>query len=62
MAHWVGALGQVKLDKNAKTSRHFDVPHKELQSRNEKNFLISTGRLAESVEGLNISLAHSAGE
>jgi len=57
MSHWVGAQGQVKLAKNAKTSPHFDVSRRKPQTQNEKMFfLIWTRRLAESVEGLNNSL------
>jgi len=63
MAHWIGAQGQVKLSKNVKTSPHYDITPRKPQIQNEKKlFSISTRRLAESVECLNISLVQSAGE
>ena len=55
MAQWLGAQGQAKVAKNTPTC---GVP-----IENEKVFFsISTTRLAESVEGLNSSLAQSPGE
>jgi len=52
MAQWVG--GQVKVAKNTPTC---GVPH-----RKRKIYFFSTTRLAESIGGLNSSLAQSPGE
>ena len=62
MGQWVRAQGQVKVAKNLKTCPHFDITSRKHQTKNEKRFFsISTRRLAESVEGLNSSLALAAG-
>jgi len=62
MAQWVGAQSQVNLAKNAKTCPHCDVTSKKPISKAKKIFSISTGGLAESVAGLNSSLAPAAGD
>ena len=60
MAQWIGAQGQVKVAKNTPTC---GVPSQKPPAENETFFFsISTTRLAESVEGLNSSLAQSPGE
>jgi len=62
MAHWISAQGQLKFVKNSKiflfvTSRRENHPPK------LNNILkIETKRLAESVDGLNSSVAIVAGE
>ena len=38
MAHWVGAQGQPKLARNAKTFPYCDVLPRERQTQNEKVF------------------------
>jgi len=63
MGQWVGAQGQVKVAKKCKNTSTCDVPPSERQTKNEKIFFsMSTRRLAESVEGLNSSLALVAGD
>jgi len=47
MAHWIGAQGQLKWDKNSKTCLLCDLIKR---------------KLAESVDGLNSSVAIAAGE
>ena len=59
MGQWVRAQGQVKVAKKLKTCPHCDVTSRKRQT--EKKFSISTRRLAESIEGLNSSLALAAG-
>jgi len=58
MSHWIGARGQVKLAKNAKTSCY---PRKIPNLKRKKFFKIWTGRLAASVGCWNSSLTQSAG-
>ena len=58
MAQWVGAQGQVNVAKNTPTC---GVSPRKLPTENEKIFFLIS-RLAESVEGLNSSLAQSPGE
>jgi len=60
MTDWVGAQGQVNLAKKTQTTCD-DTPRNP-QIQNENFFLICGLRLAESVEGLNSSLAQSPGE
>jgi len=55
MAQWVEVQGQVKVAKNTPTC---GVPHR----KRKLFFSISTTRIAESVEGLNSSLAQTPGE
>ena len=63
MADWVGAQGQVNLAKKTLKHPHLWRHPRNPQIRNEKKiFLIYSLRLAESVEGLNSSLAQSPGE
>ena len=40
MAHWVGAMGQVISDKNAKACLHCNVIPKKPPTQNEYHFLI----------------------
>ena len=59
MAQWVGAQGQIKVAKNTPAC---GVPLENTPTKMKKIlFSISTARLAESVEGLNSSLAQSPG-
>jgi len=63
MAQWLGVQGQVKVAK--KMQKHLDLWHCPQRMPNRKQntfFSISTRRLAESVEGLNSSLALAAGK
>jgi len=63
MAHWDGAQGQPKLAKI--TQKHpylWRSPQKSSNPKRKIFFSILTIRLAESVEGLNSSLAQSPGE
>jgi len=54
--------GKVGL-KNAKTPPHVTLPQKNPKPKTEKfGFWLGTTRLAESVEGLNNSLAAAGGE
>jgi len=63
MGQWIGAQGQVQVAKNLKTCPHCDVTSRKPQTENKKRFFsMSTRRLAESVEGLNSSLALAAGD
>jgi len=64
MAHWDVAQGQAEMAKIRKNTPVFDAPPRKTQTQNEINFFFSiwTTRLAESVEGLNSSLAQSPGE
>jgi len=63
MGHWDGAQVQAKMTKI--TQKHpylWRSPQKKLKTQNNKKFSsILTPRLAESVEGLNSSLALPAG-
>jgi len=54
--HWIGAQGQSKWVKNSKTCFLCDVTKRKPHTQTN-NFLIETRRLAESVNGLNSSLA-----
>jgi len=62
MGQWVEAQGQVKVAKKCKNTPTCAVPPSKGQTKKEKKFLMSTGRLAESLEGLNNSLALAAGD
>ena len=58
MGQLVGALGQVKVAKKMQNTPTCDVPPSKRQTKNKKIFFsMSARRLAESVEGLNSSLA-----
>ena len=58
MGQLVGALGQVKVAKKMQNTPTCDVPPSKRQTKNKKFFFsMSARRLAESVEGLNSSLA-----
>jgi len=58
MGQCVGARDQGNSAKNAKTCSYCDITSRKPQTQSEKNFfLISTRGLAESLEGLNSSLA-----
>jgi len=59
MAQWVGTQGQVNVAKN--TPPLWRSAQK-IPTENENFFSISTTGLAESVEGLNSSLAQTPGE
>jgi len=62
MGQWVRAKGQVKVAKKLKTCPHYDVTSSKHQTKSIKKFFsMSARRLAESVEGLNSSLALAAG-
>ena len=51
------------MAKNSKTCPHCDVTSRKRQTENEQLFFsMSTRRLAESIEGLNSSLALAAGD
>jgi len=63
MGHWVGAQGRPKVTKISKTCPHCDITFQKTPTENEKRlFSMSTKRLAESVEGLNSSLALAASD
>jgi len=51
-----------KFAKNTKTCPHSDVTFRKAKTQNEKTFLPCGLRLAESVEGLNSSLAQAGGK
>jgi len=58
MSQWVGAQGRPKVAKISKTFPHCDVTSRNPLTENKKRFFfISTRRLAESVDGLDSSLA-----
>jgi len=60
---WKGNLGLAKGGQISKTCPHCDVTSRKPQIQSEQMFFsISTRRLAESVEGLNSSLARLSGE
>jgi len=62
MDQWVGAQCQVKVAKKCKNTPTCDAPPRKCQTKNKKNFFsMSTERLAESLKGLNSSLALAAG-
>jgi len=54
--------GPGKFTKHAETCPHCDVTFRKPKIEKEKKILACSSRLAESVEGLNSSLAQSAGE
>jgi len=62
MDHWDGAQGQAKMAKIMQKQPYLWRSPRKAQTQNENFFSILTTRLAESVEGLNISLAQSGGE
>jgi len=62
MGQWVGAQGQVKVAKNVKTPPLVSFPPANAKPNTKFFFSMSTTRLAESVEGLNSSLAPAAGD
>jgi len=63
MGHWVGAQGRPKVAKIFKTYLLCDVTFRNPPTENEKlSFSILTTRHAESVDGLDSSLAQSPSE
>ena len=61
MGQWVG--GQVKVAKKMQKHPHLWRSSSKRQTKNEKMFFsMSTRRLADSVEGLNSSLALAGGD
>ena len=62
MGQWVGAQGQPKVAYFSKTCPLCDVTSRKPPPKLKIVFLILATRLAESVEGLNSSLAQSPGE
>ena len=65
MAHWAGAQGQVQLAKKSRT--HASSMSSLTENHKPKTekilfFQFWTGRLAESIDVLNSSLAHLAGD
>jgi len=63
MGQWVGAQGRPKVAKISKTCILCDVTSRNPPTENEKRlFSILTARLAESLDGLDSSLAQSPGE
>jgi len=62
MAHWISSQGQVKGVKNSKTCLLCDVTKRNPPPKSNNLFLIESIRLAESVDGLNSSVAIVAGE
>jgi len=63
MGQWVGAQGRPKVTKISKTCAHCDVTSRKSPTKTKNVFFsMSTRRLAESVEGLNSSLALAAGD
>ena len=64
MGQWVGVQGKVKAAKKKQKHPHLWRSPKRTPNRKRKTFLfsISSRRLAESVDGLDSSLAQSAGE
>jgi len=63
MDHWNGAQGLVKVAKKTQKHPHlWRSPQRTPNPNWKKFFSISTTRLAESVEGLNSSLAQLVGE
>ena len=57
MAHWIGIQGQSKFVKNSKTCPLCDLTKRKPHTQIKYFFKIETRRLAESVDGLNSSLA-----
>ena len=63
MGQWVGAQGRPKVAKISKTCLLCDVTSRNPPTENEKrSFSNLTTRLAESVDGVDSSLAQSLGE
>jgi len=62
MGQLVGAQGQVKVAKKMQNTPTCDVPPSKRQTKNKNIFFMLTRRLAESVDGLNSSLALAAGD
>ena len=62
MGQWVGAQGRPKMAYFSKTCPLCDVTSRKPHRNRKSFFSILTTRLAESVEGLNSSLAQSPGE
>ena len=63
MGQWVGAQGWPKVAKISKTCPHCDVTSRKPPPKMKNVFFsISTRRLAETVEGLDNSLALAAGD
>jgi len=62
MAHWISAQGQLKWVKNSKNCLLCDVTKIKTHTQTKQFFLIETRRLAESVDGLNSSVAIATGE
>ena len=63
MGQWVVTQGRPKVAKISKTCFLCDVTSRNTPTEIEKRFFsISSRRLAESVDGLDSSLAQSAGE
>jgi len=62
MGQWVEAQGRPKVANISKTCLLCDVASRKPPTETEIFFMISTTRLAESVQGLNSSLAQSPGE
>ena len=62
MANWDGAQDQADGQNNAKTPLLVTFPPEKLKPKTKIYLFILTPRLAESIEGLNSSLAQSPGE
>ena len=62
MGQWGGAQGLPKFTKISKTCLHCDVTSRKPHRKRKTFFSMSTRRLAESVEGLNSSLALATGD
>jgi len=62
MAHWVGAQGKMYLPKIQKHALIVTSPSENPKLRRTKKVLTCSLRLAETVKGLNSSLAQSAGD
>jgi len=62
MAYWISAQGQLKWVKNSKNCLLCDVSKRKPHAQTKYFFLIETRRLAESVDGLNSSVAIVADE
>ena len=62
LAHWIGVQGASNLVKKNENTPLFEPVPGEPLAQNKKFFLFEPRRLAASVEGLNNSLAITAGE
>jgi len=62
MAHWISAQGQLKWVKDSKTCLLCDVTKRKPPPKSNNVFFSRNRRLAESVDGLNSSVAIVAGE